>query len=115
MYASTATGGWSLSQFHQHYRPGLKGEKTVFDPRATGRGLSGAIGDVAGTAFGVLPFLAAGITHKPGSGKKAELDGVTLYTGSNDGSVCAAARCPVMSLLLDQRAGSTAPFAPLLL
>jgi hypothetical protein len=68
------TGGWSLSQFHLHYRPDMKGEKPIPDPRATGRGLSGAIGDVSGTAFGVLPFLAAGITHKPGSGKKAELD-----------------------------------------
>ncbi|MBI1915791.1 MAG: terpene cyclase/mutase family protein [Planctomycetes bacterium] len=67
-------GGWSLSQFHLHYRPGLKAQKPMVDPRATGRGLSGAIGDTAGAAFGVLPFLAAGITHKPGSGKKAELD-----------------------------------------
>src|SRR5207244_8971823 len=67
-------GGWSLSQFHLHYRPGLTEQKPLVDPRATGRGLSGAIGDTAGAAFGVLPFLAAGITHKPGSGKKAELD-----------------------------------------
>src|SRR5205823_12594431 len=65
-------GGWSLSQFHLHYRPGLKEQSPLVDPRATGRGLSGAIVDTAGAAFGVLPFLAAGITHKPGSGKKAE-------------------------------------------
>jgi hypothetical protein len=66
-------GGWSLSQFHMHYRPNLTGPEQT-DRRATGRGMSGPIGDTAGAAFGVLPFLAAGITHKPGSGKKAEMD-----------------------------------------
>src|SRR5205085_11331637 len=66
-------GGWSLSQFHMHYRPELKGQEKT-DPSATGRGISGPKGDTAGAAFGLLPFLAAGITHKPGSGKKAEMD-----------------------------------------
>src|SRR5262249_49192533 len=57
-----------------HYRPDLNKEQRIPDPNAKGRGLSGATGDIAGAAFGVLPFLAAGITHKPGSGKKAEFD-----------------------------------------
>jgi len=67
-------GGWSLSDFHRHFRADLKSATPTIDPRATGRGIAGAVGDTAGAAFGVLPFLAAGITHKPGSGKKAELD-----------------------------------------
>ncbi|HKB36147.1 MAG TPA: prenyltransferase/squalene oxidase repeat-containing protein, partial [Gemmataceae bacterium] len=57
-------GGWSLSDFHQHFRPGLKGDRYLTDPRATGRGMRGQTGDTAGAAFGLLPFLAAGITHK---------------------------------------------------
>src|SRR5262245_1009156 len=57
-------GGWSLSKFNQHVRTDLKSDKYVTDPGLTGRGLSGATGDISGTAFGLLPFLGAGITHK---------------------------------------------------
>src|SRR5438093_9377 len=57
-------GRWSLNEFNKHFRRDLKATKYEVDPRATGRGLPGAIGDTAGTAFGLLPFLAAGITHK---------------------------------------------------
>jgi hypothetical protein len=55
-------GHWSLEGFtshaHDKYGPGSK----PFTCNCSG---SGQKNDVAGTAFGVLPFLAAGITHKP--------------------------------------------------
>jgi hypothetical protein len=58
-----AGGYWSLHEFHKHARTApLPGGKVVGDnsqPMTTRRN------DTAGTAFGLLPFLAAGITHKP--------------------------------------------------
>lgn len=55
-------GRWSLEGFTSHardkYGPGGKG----FTCNCAG---SGQKNDIAGTAFGILPFLAAGITHKP--------------------------------------------------
>lgn len=56
-------GFWSLSEFNKHARTApLPGGKVVPDnsqPGTTRRN------NTAGTAFGLLPFLAAGITHKP--------------------------------------------------
>jgi hypothetical protein len=43
-------------------------DKETFDDKSTGKGTKN---DTAGTAFGLLPFLGAGITHKP-SGKENE-------------------------------------------
>ena len=60
-------GYWSLDHYHLHYRTSLTDPTYKVDPRGTGRGMKN---DIAGTAFGVLPFLAAGITHKPAAGKK---------------------------------------------
>ncbi len=58
-----AGGYWSLHEFHKHARTApLPGGKVVGDncqPMTTRRN------DTAGAAFGLLPFLAAGITHKP--------------------------------------------------
>jgi hypothetical protein len=55
-------GHWSLEGFTSHardkYGPGGK----PFTCNCSGAGQKY---DIAGTAFGVLPFLAAGITHKP--------------------------------------------------
>src|SRR5262249_35088122 len=45
-------GRWSLDIFHQHGRC-----------NCTGFGINN---DIAGTSFGLLPFLGAGFTHKPG-------------------------------------------------
>jgi hypothetical protein len=60
-------GSWSMDRYHQHARdrtgPGAK----QFPCNCTGRGMKN---DVAGTAFGVLPFLAAGQTHKPSAAAK---------------------------------------------
>jgi hypothetical protein len=56
-------GRWSLHEFHRHGRDKpLGGGKTIVcncGGEVTRRN------DVAATAFGLLPFLAAGITHKP--------------------------------------------------
>jgi len=55
-------GHWSLDGFtshaHDKYGPGAK----PFTCNCSGPGQKN---DIAGTAFGILPFLAAGITHKP--------------------------------------------------
>jgi hypothetical protein len=55
-------GHWALEGYTSHardkYGPGGK----QFTCNCTGHGQKN---DIAGTAFGVLPFLAAGITHKP--------------------------------------------------
>jgi len=55
-------GHWSLNGFHTqaHDKPGLGGRQ--FTCNCDGRGTSN---DIAGTAFGLLPLLAAGETHKP--------------------------------------------------
>jgi len=53
-------GHWSLDQFNQHARKNLYAEK-YRDDGSTGKGMKN---DTAGAAFGMLPFLAAGITHQ---------------------------------------------------
>jgi hypothetical protein len=57
-------GRWALEQFPLHTRQDLKATR-YFDDKSTGKG---AKNDTAGTAFGLLPFLAAGITHKTTKG-----------------------------------------------
>jgi hypothetical protein len=56
-------GHWSLTDFNRHARTApLPAGKLAADnsqPNTTQKN------DTAGTAFGLLPFLAAGITHKP--------------------------------------------------
>jgi hypothetical protein len=54
-------GHWSLDGFHRdaHEKAGLGGKR--FNCNCGGEGMRN---DTAGTAFGVLPFLAAGITHR---------------------------------------------------
>jgi hypothetical protein len=61
-------GRWSLDGFHNHARekPGLNGKR--FTCNCGGNGMRN---DTAGTAFGVLPFLAAGITHRDANRTKA--------------------------------------------
>lgn len=62
-----ANGYWSLNEFNKHARTApIPAGKVVPDncqPMTTRKN------DTAGTAFGLLPFLAAGITHKPGKTK----------------------------------------------
>lgn len=53
-------GHWSLQDFNKHTRKELTARQFE-DDRSTGQGMAN---DTAGTAFGILPFLAAGITHK---------------------------------------------------
>jgi hypothetical protein len=57
-------GSWSLADFAKHGRTELGGKPLGCG--CQGGGLAGE--EVAGAAFGVLPFLGAGYTHKPGRG-----------------------------------------------
>ncbi len=58
-------GHWALDSYHLHAKD-AKGRR--FNSQCTGFGMKN---DTAGTAFGLLPFLAAGQTHKPSGEKRA--------------------------------------------
>ncbi len=62
-------GHWSMDGFHNNARdkPGLNGKR--FTCNCGGQGMRN---DTAGTAFGVLPFLAAGITHRDNNKAKED-------------------------------------------
>ncbi len=72
------TGYWSLDQYHLHARSELS-STTYHNDNGSGRGMKN---DTAGAAFGLLPFLAAGITNKPkpSSDKRAALDNPYVKT-----------------------------------
>ncbi|HKB36148.1 MAG TPA: hypothetical protein VKD72_06820 [Gemmataceae bacterium] len=74
------TGNWSLDHFNLHARTDLKANR-YFDDRSTGRAQTK--NDTAGAAFGVLPFLAAGITHKLGKDKELNAYVPTVQRGLN--------------------------------
>jgi hypothetical protein len=54
-------GNWSLDQYNLHYREKVDSVRRIRTP-PSGPGIRN---DIAATAFGLLPFLAAGETHKP--------------------------------------------------
>jgi hypothetical protein len=56
------SGQWSLDGFNRQAREKLYPEGKLFTDDSTGMGARR--NDVAGTAFGLLPFLAAGQTHR---------------------------------------------------
>jgi hypothetical protein len=56
-------GRWSLDSFHQHAHDKIGPGAKSFTDSCDGQGARGY--DVAATAFGLLPFLGAGKTHKP--------------------------------------------------
>jgi hypothetical protein len=60
-------GSWTMEGFHQHAKDQYGAGAKSFRCECTGQGQKN---DVAGTAFGVLPFLAAGQTHKPVADRK---------------------------------------------
>jgi hypothetical protein len=62
-------GRWSLEGFNAHAKDQYGAKGKAFTCNCEGRGQKN---DVAGSAFGVLPFLAAGITHKPITGDKKQ-------------------------------------------
>jgi hypothetical protein len=65
-------GHWSLHDFPRHAREKpLPGLKTFVCDCVAGTNRKN---DIAATAFGVLPFLGAGITHKPPAGKAPQKD-----------------------------------------
>jgi hypothetical protein len=60
-------GSWKLDAYNKSTRnKETDSWEKVFDDKSTGQGLKN---DTAGTAFGLLPFLAAGITHRPNKEK----------------------------------------------
>ncbi len=65
-------GSWRLDSFNKFARnkPTDNWDK-VFDDKSSGQGVKN---DIAGTAFGLLPFLAAGITHRPNKDKNQTYD-----------------------------------------
>jgi hypothetical protein len=65
-------GHWGLHDFNKHARTApLPGGRIVPDRSTAGTARKN---DTAGTAFGLLPFLAAGITHKAPAGKRVGPD-----------------------------------------
>jgi hypothetical protein len=64
-------GRWSLEGFTSHAKDQYGPKAKTFTCNCTGVGQKR---DTAGTAFGILPFLAAGITHKPTTDKKQSRD-----------------------------------------
>ncbi len=54
-------GSWSLEKFSEHARKQFD-DKEYFNDKSTGKGQRN---DTAGAAFGLLPFLARGITDRP--------------------------------------------------
>ncbi|MFO0930364.1 MAG: prenyltransferase/squalene oxidase repeat-containing protein [Gemmataceae bacterium] len=64
----SSDGRWSLNNFNRNARTEpLPGGKVVPD---NSQPMTTRSNDTAGTAFGLLPFLAGGITHKPAKDKK---------------------------------------------
>jgi hypothetical protein len=65
-------GHWGLHDFYRYARdkeePGAKIQPCNCDPGTTRRN------DIAATGFALLPYLAAGVTHKPASAKNAQKD-----------------------------------------
>jgi hypothetical protein len=78
-----ADGHWSLNGFSKHAReaPLGHGGKTF---TCNCGGAAARSNDIAATAFGLLPFLAAGQTHKPPKDKKPNL---VDYTKTVDGGL----------------------------
>jgi hypothetical protein len=74
-----AEGHWSLDQFSEHARRELS-DLEYIDDQSTGRGMKN---DTAGAAFGLLPFLAEGITHKPSGDPRADRYVRTVKNGLN--------------------------------
>jgi hypothetical protein len=57
-------GRWSLHEFNQHARDKPRPQGKVFACNCEAN--TAHRNDIAATGFGLLPFLGAGITHKPG-------------------------------------------------
>jgi len=124
-------GYWSLNNFHRHARtePWPAGRRIVGGTRAQ-PGTSRS-DDTAGTAFGLLPFLAAGITHRPSkdqqidyskvvgraieslitrqvkSGNDAGKFGGTMYSHG----LATIAMCEAYGLTSDRKIGTSAQMA----
>ncbi|MBY0229496.1 MAG: hypothetical protein K2W96_09475 [Gemmataceae bacterium] len=72
-----ADGHWGLHNFNRHYRTAPLGDpKGKLLPYNAGAEITNTTrnNDTAGTAFGLLPFLAAGITTKPSKDNVNKID-----------------------------------------
>jgi hypothetical protein len=67
-------GHWSLHEFHTHAREQPLGKSDGKTISCNCGGASNRKNDIAATAFGVLPFLGAGITNKPPAGAAPQKD-----------------------------------------
>jgi hypothetical protein len=72
-------GHWSLHEFQRHAHQNDAQGNPVFGPGAKTTtdncgGQTTRQNDIAGTAFGLLPFLAGGQTHKPITDKEQKID-----------------------------------------
>src|SRR5262249_35925212 len=65
----SSDGHWSLDQYHLSCNPNAPKDGPHINSNCSGQGTKN---DIAGTAFGLLPFLGAGKTHKPPSGDAKE-------------------------------------------
>jgi hypothetical protein len=72
-------GNWSLDKYMTHARVSLDSNR-FFNDNSTG---TGANNDTAATAFGLLPFFGAGITHKPTGKPKDDQYVKTVQRGMN--------------------------------
>jgi hypothetical protein len=63
-------GHWSLHEFNRHARTEPFPKGVVKPDNSTG--MSSRKNDIAGTAFGLLPFLAGGQTHRPSKNSKVD-------------------------------------------
>lgn len=66
-----ANGSWSMEGHHLHARDKIGPGAKQFTCNCSGPGMKN---DIAATAFGLLPFLAAGQTHKPSTSVKSAHD-----------------------------------------
>src|SRR5262249_48393334 len=64
-------GSWSLDGFHLNARDKIGTGSHQIQCNCSGTGMKF---DIAGTAFGLLPFLAAGQTHKPSTAERPKFD-----------------------------------------
>jgi hypothetical protein len=73
-------GHWSLHDFNRFARDKVQGGKSYTCNCQVG---TGRRNDVAATAFGLLPFLAAGLTHKPATKAQQQDYSKTVAGGLN--------------------------------
>lgn len=75
-------GFWSLDEFPRYHRDDYN--KPIRNMMGKLRGTASRKNDIAGTAFGLLPFFGAGYTHQKGSFAKTVGRGLTYLISKQD-------------------------------